>query len=105
MWIATTCGWYSIVQRDADFQVRARSVSDLEELLALTRLRVPIVKGGGTDYLCRIIVTPAQLALVMRALTKAIDYPNFKSAVARRPTQRAKLSAYHDIWAIMARRW
>jgi hypothetical protein len=33
----------------------------------------------------------------MSALTASIDYGNFKSAIAASPTQRPKLSAYHDI--------
>jgi hypothetical protein len=33
----------------------------------------------------------------MQALTTSIDYGNFKSAIGSSPTQRPKLSAYHDI--------
>ena len=103
MWLATKHGFYSIVQKSADeFHVRSRVRKDLENLLQLTDRRAPIHDWSGADYRYRIIVTKAGFTEVMAMLATSLDYPNFKSAIARTPDQRDKLDAFHRIWAIMA---
>ncbi|WP_394796053.1 hypothetical protein [Armatimonas sp.] len=105
----TKQGFYSIVQHKqlADrFTVRSRARKDLENILArvgepLTGIR--IVETPHNDYAYRIIVTGEQKAAILDALGKEIDYPNFKSEIARRPDQANKLEAYHDIWSVMYR--
>lgn len=37
------------------------------------------------------------------ALECSVDYPNFKSRIARLPAQRQKLDAYHDLWHALYR--
>jgi hypothetical protein len=34
-------------------------------------------------------------------LAAAVDYPNFKSAVAKQPSQQNKSEAYHQVWATL----
>ncbi len=40
------------------------------------------------------------LRLIER-LAVAVTYPNFKSEVAKQPSQQNKHEAYHQVWAIM----
>ena len=48
-------------------------------------------------------MTGAQKDALLAALGSEIDYPNFKNEVARRPDQREKLGAYHEIWSVLRR--
>lgn len=56
------------------------------------------------DYPWRILCPAAYLPR-FSALTASIDYGNFKCAIAASPTQRPKLSAYHDIHHLDAVEW
>ncbi len=109
MWLMTKQGFYSIVQHKelADtFMVRSRARRDLENILALVGeplTGIGIVATPHNDYAYRILVTGEQKAVILEALGKEIDYPNFKSEIGRTQDQREKLPAYHDIWAVMYR--
>jgi len=109
MWLMTKQGFYSIVQHkqlEDRFMVRSRARKDLANLKVLlgdTLGGVEVVETPHNDYRYRIIVTGEQKAAILDALGKEIDYPNFKSEIARRPDQADKLDAYHDIWAVMYR--
>ena len=50
------------------------------------------------DYRWRMSVSKADFVKLAGRLAEAIDYPNFKSAVAKEPSQRNKSTAYHDVW-------
>src|SRR5277367_3495165 len=105
MWLMTRVGAYSIVWKGAvgEFQVRAREKRDLQNLLLLAALpadRLIVTKGG--DYGFRIIVEADELGRIFEVLMDSIDYSNFKAAVARRPDQSRKVSAYHQIWHLLS---
>ncbi len=99
MWIASKLGFFSIVQKADGFHVRARIRPDLERLLAVGSLTVPIQEWPAADYRWRAIVTPGELHALFAALEGSVDYPDFKSEVARHADQREKLTAYHELWA------
>jgi hypothetical protein len=110
MWLATKYGFYSIVRkrkpsarRLAEYHVRARVRSDLENLLAASDLQREIFEWAATDYRFRFLASEEDIRLLMRCLAENLDYSNFKSQIARTPDQRAKLTAYHKVWEQMAR--
>lgn len=102
MWLMTTFGFYSVVQKDGDplLTVRARCEADLDEL----RARVPALgatdRKSGTDYPVRAKIRRADFALAMSDLARELDYSNFKSAVAvRHGHQRAH--TYGKVWSAL----
>lgn len=114
MWIMTPIGFYSAVQhRDnhADLMVRARSIADLERLVAFAGgcLNPSLLAGIGpiettlthADYPHRIVVTKRTWKALLGFLTDDIDYANFKTAVGKVSPGRAHL--YHDVWATMCK--
>ena len=91
-----------IVRKEAGtFCIRARCREDLDQLAQAAGTGTPIASYAGSDYPWRILRPAADLPRLMSALTASIDYSNFKSAIAATPTQRPKLSAYHDIPHLM----
>jgi hypothetical protein len=98
MWLCTQLGFFSVVQKDTDtFHIRARCREDLEELALAAGTGTPVASHPSSDYPWRILCPAAELPWFMSALTESIDYGNFKSAIAVSPSQRSKVSAYHDI--------
>ncbi|MFO1461230.1 MAG: hypothetical protein U1G08_17740 [Verrucomicrobiota bacterium] len=99
MWIASSIGFFSIVTKDGNLHVRARARRDLINLLAIPGIpQAKIETWPAADYRWRIRLDPGAAGAVLGALAGTVDYPNFKSEVARRPDQRAKLPAYHRLW-------
>ncbi len=98
MWLCSQLGFFSIVRKDAaTFHIRARSRADLEQLAKAAGTGSPVASFKGSDYPWRILCRADELPAFMQALTASIDYGNFKSAIGSSPTQRPKLSTYHDI--------
>jgi hypothetical protein len=100
MWIASTSGFFSIVQhRDFpdQFIIRARVKKDLESIVDSSK----ILSTPEADYRYRVILKKEEVATIYQGLLSGIDYPNFKNAVASNPFQKDKLSAYHKIWQVM----
>jgi hypothetical protein len=105
MWIASKLGFYSLVQKTAgEWHVRARLRADVVNLVnAVYREPAAVVENSeewpAADYRWRLIVTDAgELAGIFAVLADSVTYPNFKSEVAQRPDQTAKLPAYHALW-------
>ena len=100
MWIFTTFGFFSVVQKQGSPQltVRARVGDDLDRLREryLPSLS-PTTAGAGTDYRYRATVPHEHLALAMAAIVRDVDYSNFKSAVARQQDGRRE-AVYHKVW-------
>ncbi|MCA9617293.1 MAG: hypothetical protein KC586_31240 [Myxococcales bacterium] len=98
----TTFGFYSVVQKDGDehLTVRARCEADLDAL----RARVPTLgatdRKSGTDYPVRARISRADFALAMSDLARALDYSNFKSAVARRHGHE-RAHTYGKVWSAL----
>ncbi len=104
MWLFTTFGFFSIVQKGCgtdEVQVRARRRSDLEAL----RERLPgpreIVETPWADYRYRLVVTKRELGRIVAQAIGDIDYPNFKEAVRAGGGDAARMSAYHRVWGAL----
>ncbi len=105
MWLFTVHGFYSIVQKDDHWHIRARAKRDLENLKRVCGLRSKLKieeSWPGSDYPWRMLVSRAAKDAIIQTLGSGIDYSNFKAEVGRRADQSHKLPAYHEIWAIMA---
>ena len=68
-----------------ELQVRARDQDDLERLRRswFPKLGPTVIKSG-RDYRCRAFCTHDQLGDALNRMAHAIDYSNFKNAVAKR---------------------
>lgn len=103
MWLATQHGYYSIVKKAKDeYHIRARVRKDLENLAEIVAITHQIHCWESADYRYRIIVEEVDFLRIMAQFALALDYPNFKSQIARLPGQRDKLNAFHQVWEIMA---
>ena len=90
MWLVTTIGFFSVVEKEWDrkpgtLTVRARVREDLDALRGqfLPELG-PTVESDTADYGFRAQAPRAAFAAAMPRLAEAIDYDNFKDAVAER---------------------
>lgn len=102
MWVASKYGFYSIVQKEEVFHVRARSKEDLEGLKDASGIPEEVLKSyAGSDYPWRLIVSGESLLKVFSALQASVDYGNFKGMIGNTPSQTDKLRPYHDIWSTM----
>lgn len=85
MWLFTRIGFFSIVQKPGqqELTVRARAKQDLDALRSkyLPALD-PTKQHAGSDYPFRATISRGELAAGMAAIVEAIDYANFKNAVA-----------------------
>lgn len=99
MWIASQIGFFSIVQKDGFFHVRARVLGDLERLRKAALLSHEIERWPAADYRWRMRVDAAALGRVFRELEQTVDYPNFKSRIHELPDQAPKGESYGRLWA------
>ncbi len=101
MWLFTTEGFFSIVQKpgEAELTIRARSRADLERL-AKGRDLGPIIEGGGTDYPYRLRASREAVALMALDQVRGLDYSNFKSAVAKR-MGATRSHTYGKVWSTL----
>ncbi|WP_354699030.1 hypothetical protein DSM112329_04734 [Paraconexibacter sp. AEG42_29] len=102
MWIFTTSGFLSVVtpaDRPGDLLVRARVRADLEAFCDATGAPAPI-ETPARDYRWRTFVPAATFATYLAGQAEAIDYGNFKSAVAARQGHD-RAHRYHDVWSVM----
>ena len=102
MWLFTPLGFYSVVQHRDDpdtMLVRARVREDLERLRDDHLPGAEVIEGAGTDYRFRVLVPRAAWEQAAAALARDVDYPNFKSEVARTDGGRARV--YGRVWEIM----
>jgi len=105
MWLLTSEGFFSIVQKPDDMArgtltIRARVKADLQAL------RIPgmteIEEDAGTDYRYRAIAPRDEVAAAVSAMVQKIDYSNFKDEIARKQgKQRAAI--YGELWEVLYR--
>jgi len=107
MWLLTTFGFFSIVEKPGDraaglLTVRARVRGDLASL------RAKYLPGMGEieatpdgDYAWRVRVPKEELAAALGRIALDIDYANFKSEVAERMGY-AREQIYHEVWEALA---
>ena len=101
MWVLTTSGFFSAVEHRHDpdlVVVRARAREDLRTLCSWAD--TDTVDSPGADYPYRTIVRKQAFADWLRAQATAIDYPNFKDAVADRQSN-SRAGIYHHVWAVL----
>jgi len=103
MWLFTTFGFFSIVEKEAGdvLTVRARVRKDLDRLREryLPTLS-PTEANTGTDYPYRATASRSAVADAMSRVAEDIRYPNFKDAVADElGPPRAHL--YHSVWSVL----
>ena len=100
MWIFTTFGFFSVVQKPGTdyLTVRARTRDDLDALRAryLPTLSKTIT-GGGTDYPFRAIVAHDELADAMVEIVRDVTYANFKSEVQHAAGEH-RARVYGRVW-------
>lgn len=103
MWLCTTAGFFSVVKKGTapnNFQVRARTRQDIENLCDLMKLPYSrIVTTHNSDYVFRVLLDEYELGQIFGALQATITYSNFKSAVGRRPDQQKQCATYHKWWS------
>lgn len=129
MWLFTKYGFFSVKQDKQDrYFVRARRRTDLENLcqemdnywrqsatdpmlIVATVEQIPMTQAAlesfihewpAADYRYRLIVSKKALGVLFAAFVDSIDYPNFKSEVAKHPDQKDHLALYHKVWGTMA---
>lgn len=101
MWICSKYGFYSVVQKQGQVQIRARVRRDLENLLQATASRLQIIETPKADYRFRIICSRRQWKAIGAHLVDIVDYPNFKSHIAQTADQANKHYAYGIFWKSM----
>ncbi len=105
MWIFTTFGFFSAVQKPGDdlLTIRARSAADLDRLREryLPTLDATVT-GAGTDYPHRARCRRDALVRALGEITRDLTYSNFKSAVgAEMGYERA--GTYGKVWSALLR--
>jgi hypothetical protein len=109
MWIITTIGFFSVVQKpwdDADdtLTVRARVRADLEGFIEVAnegfhQTRVTdIVEDPKADYRFRIRLPRTVVDATLVRLAERIDYDNFKDAVSTRQGHE-RAATYSRVWS------
>ena len=108
MWLITTQGFLSVVKnsdsRGADdvLLVRARVRTDLErfaDFAARRGARPAVVESPDADYGFRLTTSRENLSAFLAGQIDALDYPNFKSAVAK--TDAARAHVYMGVWTAL----
>lgn len=103
MWLITTFGYFSIVQKNSDRQagtltIRGRIRGDLEQLRAkyLPNLS-EIESSGGADYPYRAKASRGDIAKAFAQAILDLSYSNFKAETALQLGHRRE-DAYTEVW-------
>lgn len=103
MWIATTTGFYSMVQSPDDpvvLIVRARVREDLERLKKHLPEMSAIRSTPNRDYQFRALAKKSDVAVAIGKAVLEIGYPNYKAAAgARLGMARARLLG--EVWRVL----
>lgn len=102
IWLATTLGFYSVVEKRGGITVRARTARDLDNLVEAARLDAKVLYYPCADYQFRVLLDRAGLKQMMAALSETIDYPNFKEKIMSSDSQAEKEPYYLSVWERMA---
>lgn len=109
MWIMTTGGFYSAVQKDAGapdvLTVRTRDKESAQTAVDTIEMQFgehcPITTGEGTDYPYRFDVSRENFALWLSAEARDyVRYSNFKDEV-KRSRGKAWANALMEVWSAM----
>jgi len=105
MWIFTTIGFFSAVQKQDDptvIQVRARVREDLVRLKEAVPGASEILALPNRDYPYRVYMSHGDWAGFCAGMAESIDYPNFKDAV-KKISGYERGSLYMGVWSVMHR--
>lgn len=100
MWMITTFGFFSAVQKpgDSDLTIRSRAREDLEQLRERYLPGLGAVQAHvGSDYAYRAKASHEDFARALAAAASDIDYPNFKNA-AKAQAGSPRASVYGEVW-------
>ena len=103
MWVTSTIGFFSAVQKTGTdyITVRSRARADLDRLREKFLAELgEVLANVGTDYPYRATCSHEQWAEAMRSMAMELDYSNFKSAVANHMGSK-RANIYHDVWAAL----
>lgn len=104
MWIATTDGFFSVVEDHFDRRflfVRARSRDDLKNLAATLKAEPAILSTPTADYPWRLRVRRRTWKKYLGRAVDALSYGNFKGAISARAPARAAI--YSTVWSVLWR--
>ena len=105
MWIISTVGFFSVVQKQgqAGLTIRSRVLADLERLREqyLPTLG-KIIDFGGTDYPFRAVASRAAVAAAVGKIAKDVRYDNFKKAIAEAQGPD-RHNVYGEVWRVLLR--
>jgi hypothetical protein len=103
MWIFTTVGFFSVVQKPGEefLTVRARVASDLDRLRMtyLPKLSSTIVTRKG-DYPYRATVSHEDFAQALAQMGRDIHYGNFKNEVEKE-MGAVRERTYEEVWSLL----
>lgn len=105
MWMFTTIGFFSAVQKKDDptvIQVRARVRDDLVRLKEAVPGAEEILELPHRDYPYRVYMSHGDWAGFCAGMAESIDYPNFKDAV-KKVNGYERGSLYMGVWSVMHR--
>lgn len=108
MWLLTSLGFFSIVQKPADerqgtLTIRARVRQDLEALGArYLPGMTTIQESRSNDYRFRAQAPRSEVAAAMASVVNDLTYSNFKDKVAKEQGS-ARAHLYHDVWSVLHR--
>lgn len=104
MWLMTTRGFYSAVEKKEDgvegVTVRARNKSDIDRLKDLIPDAKPFKEKYYTDYAWRLRCSKLDWARAVAVMALEIDYSNFKDEVKRRRGSRVA-AIYGRVWGVL----
>ena len=103
MWLFTTFGFFSAVQKPGTdhLTVRSRVAADLDQLRERYMPALsPTIAGGGTDYPFRATISHADFATGMTQAIEDLRHANFKNAVAAEQGHR-RAHTYGKVWSAL----
>lgn len=99
MWLITTRGFYSVVEKPEDgdgvVTVRARVEQDIRNLADL--IDAEATESRHSDYQWRVRCPKAQWAEAVRQMALEIDYDNFKNRIYEEDPAREQILA--RVWS------
>ena len=104
MWLFTPTGFLSVVadrEHPGNLLVRARARADIDAFVVATDA-LAANERPDRDYRWRTSVPAATVATYVAQQAAAIDYGNFKNAVAERQG-RDRAHRYAEVWSVMHR--
>lgn len=102
MWLFTTIGFFSIVEKDGPEErplcIRARRKEDLEKFLSVIEDKnQDIIDTSSSDYRYRTYISRKELSRFFDWQTKNLNYSNFKNACE--PMDDKRKMVYFEVWA------